>query len=145
MRIRNHVGDVDIQFSSERITRNLKEAQKLLNMKVVADCDPLIPFQQGALKDSVNYPQGIYGGEIEYDTPYAHAVYEGYIFSPNIPITDSAGNVVGWFSPSGKKKQKTDRKMQFHAPGTTDHFFEKSKARHKYEWLNLVRRKAGRG
>ena len=71
MRIRQHIGNVDIHIDTKRIDRNLKEAQKLLNMQVVADCDPLIPFQQGALRNSVNYPQGIYGGEIEYNTPYA--------------------------------------------------------------------------
>ena len=67
MRIRQHAGNVDINITDARLLRNLKEAQKLLNMQVAADCDPLIPFQQGALRNSVNYPQGIYGGEIEYN------------------------------------------------------------------------------
>lgn len=144
MRIRQHIGNVDINIDTKRIDRNMKEAQKLLNMQVVADCDPLIPFQQGALRNSVNYPQGIYGGEIEYNTPYAHAVYEGFVFTPNIPIKDSAGNITGWFSPPGKKKQKTDRKMQFHTPGTTDHFFEEAKRIHGAEWVRLVKETAGK-
>lgn len=144
MRIRQHIGNVDIDITDARLRRNLKEAQKLLNMQIVADCDPMIPFQQGALRNSVNYPQGIYGGEIEYNTPYAHAVYEGFVFTPNIPIKDSAGNITSWFSPPGKKKQKTDRKMQIHTPGTTDHFFEKSKEQHKQEWIDLVKRTAGK-
>ena len=82
MRIRQHIGNVDIDISDARLQRNLKEALKLLNMQVVADCDPLIPFQQGALRNSVNYPQGIYGGEIEYNTPYAHYMYEGIVYGP---------------------------------------------------------------
>ena len=45
MRIRQHIGNVDIQLNTDRIDRNIREAQKLLNMQVVADCDPLIPFQ----------------------------------------------------------------------------------------------------
>lgn len=77
MRIRQHIGNVDIDISDARLRRNLKEAQKLLNMQVVADCNPLIPFQQGALRNSVNYPQGVYGTEIEWNTPYAHYQYEG--------------------------------------------------------------------
>ena len=71
MRIRQHIGNVDIDISDARLQKNLRNAQRLLNMQIVADCDPLIPFQQGALRNSVNYPQGIYGGEIEYNTPYA--------------------------------------------------------------------------
>lgn len=142
MRIRQHIGNVDINIDTKRIDRNLKEAQKLLNMQVVADCDPLIPFQQGALRNSVNYPQGIYGGEIEYNTPYAHYQYEGEVYGPNIPIRDAEGNITGWYSPP--KKSPTGRKLQYHTPGTTDHFFEKAKEQHGADWLRLVKETAGK-
>ncbi len=144
MRINRHVGNVDIKFDSKRIDGNFKTAQKLLNMQIVADCDPLIPFQQGALRNSVNFPEGIYGGEIEYNTPYAHYIYESEIYSPNIPIKDSSGNVTGWFSPPGKKKQPTGKTMTYHHPGTTGKWFEVAKAQHKQEWIDLVKRTAGK-
>lgn len=35
MRIRQHIGNVDIHIDTKRIDRNLKEAQKLLNMHYV--------------------------------------------------------------------------------------------------------------
>ena len=120
----------------------MKEAQKLLNMQVVADCDPLIPFQQGALRNSVNYPQGIYGGEIEYNTPYAHYMYEGEVYGPNIPIRDAGGNITGWFSPP--KKHPTGRPLQYHTEGTGDHWFEKAKEQHGDDWVRLVKRTAGK-
>ncbi len=142
MRINRHVGNVEIKFDSKRIDGNFKTAQKLLNMQIVADCDPLIPFQQGALRNSVNYPQGIYGGEIEYNTPYAHYQYEGIVYSPNIPIKDAEGNITGWYSPP--KKNPTERKLKYHTPGTTDHFFEKAKEQHGKEWIDLVKRTAGK-
>lgn len=142
MRIRQHIGNVDIQLNTDRLDRNMKEAQKLLNEQVVADCDPLIPFQQGALRNSVNYPQGIYGGEIEYNTPYAHYQYEGIVYGPNIPIRDAQGNITGWYSPP--KKYPTGRKLEYHTPGTTDHFFEKAKEQHGDDWLRLVKRTAGK-
>lgn len=122
----------------------MKEAQKLLNMQVVADCDPLIPFQQGALRNSVNYPQGIYGGEIEYNTPYAHYMYEGIVYGPNIPIKDSQGNITGWYSlPS---KHPTGEKLKYHPEGTErgDHWFEKAKEQHGDDWVRLVKRTAGK-
>lgn len=142
MRIRQHVGNVDIDITDARLRRNLKEAQKLLNMQVVADCDPLIPFQQGALRNSVNYPQGIYGGEIEYNTPYAHYMYEGEVYGPNIPIRDAGGNITGWFSPP--KKHPTGRPLQYHTEGTGDHWFEKAKEQHGDDWVRLVKRTAGK-
>ena len=142
MRIRQHIGNVDINIDTKRIDRNLKEAQKLLNMQVVADCDPLIPFQQGALRNSVNYPQGIYGGEIEYNTPYAHYQYMGEVYGPNIPIRDAEGNITGWHSPP--KKHPTGRQLQYHTAGTGDHWFSKAKEMHKDEWVRLVKQTAGR-
>lgn len=142
MRIRQHIGNVDIQLNTDRLDRNMKEAQKLLNMQVVADCDPLIPFQQGALRNSVNFPQGVYGGEIEYNTPYAHYQYEGIVYGPNIPIKDAEGNITGWYSPP--KKNQTGRPLTYHTEGTGDHWFEKAKQQHKQEWIDLVKRTAGK-
>lgn len=142
MRIRQRIGNVDINIDTKRIDRNLKEAQKLLNMQIVADCDPLIPFQQGALRNSVNYPEGIYGGEIEYNAPYAHYQYEGEVYGPNIPIKDAEGNITGWWSPP--KKNPTGRKLQYHTTGTGDHWFEKAKEQHKQDWIDLVKRTVGK-
>lgn len=142
MRIRQHIGNVDINIDTKRIDRNIREAQKLLNMQVVADCDPLIPFQQGALRNSVNYPQGVYGTEIEWNTPYAHLQYTGIVYGPNIPIKDSEGNITGWYSPP--KKHPTGRPIQYHTPGTGDHWFEKSKERNLQSWVKLVKETAGK-
>ena len=142
MRINNTVGNVSIKIDTSRIDKNIREAQKLLNLAVVGDCDPMIPFQQGALRNSVIYPDGIYGGEIEYNTPYAHYQYEGIVYGPNIPIRDAEGNITGWYSPPSK--QPTGRPLTYHTEGTGDHWFEKAKAQHKQEWIDLVKRTAGR-
>lgn len=142
MRIRQHVGNVDIHIDTSRIDNNIRTAQKLLNMQIVADCDPLIPFQQGALRNSVNYPQGIYGGEIEYNTPYAHYQYEGIVYGPNIPIRDAEGNITGWWSPP--KKNPTGRPLAYHTAETGDHWFENAKQQHGDQWVRLVKRTVGK-
>lgn len=147
MEIHEKIGSVEITLDTSRIDGNLREAQKELNKQVVDDCDPLVPYREGSgvhLRDSVRYPEGAYGGEIMYDTPYAHALYVGRVFTPNIPIKDAAGNITGWFSPPGKKKQITERKMKFHTAGTTDHWFEEAKRLHKQEWIKLVKETAGK-
>ena len=142
MKINTHVGNVDIKIDTSRIDKNVKEAQKLLNMQIVADCDPLIPFQQGALRNSVNYPEGIYGGEIEWNTPYAHYQYEGEVYGPNIPIYDAQGSLTGFWSPPNKKP--TGRPIHYHTDGTTDHWFEKSKEKNLQSWVDLVRKTVGK-
>lgn len=142
MRIRQHRGNVDIDISDARLQKGIRNAQRALNMKIVAGCDPLIPFQQGALRNSVNYPQGIYGGEIEYNTPYAHYQYMGEVYGPNIPIRDAEGNITGYWSPP--KKHPTGRQLQYHTAGTGDHWFDRAKEQHKQEWIDLVKRTAGK-
>lgn len=142
MRIRQHIGNVDINISTDRLDKNKKKAQKLLNLQVAADCDPYIPFQQGQLRNSLIYPQGVYGGELEWNAPHAHYQYIGEIYGPNIPIKDAEGNITGWWSPP--KKNPTGRPLTYHTEGTGDHWFEKAKAQHKQEWIDLVKRTAGK-
>lgn len=140
-RINSRVGGVHIKLDTKRIDGNLKEAQKKLNMQIVADCEPYVPFRQGALRSSVRFPQGIDGGEIQYNTPYAHYLYVGKVYGPNIPIKDAQGNIIGWRSPP--KKSPTGRDLQYHTPGTTDHWFDRAKRECLPDWVRLVKRTAG--
>lgn len=150
MKLNTHIGNVGIKINTDRLDRNTREAQKLLNLQVAADCDPYIPFQQGALKNSVTYPEGVYGGEIQWGgeevgVPYAHYMYIGEIYGPNIPIRDSNGNITGYYSPPSKSP--TGRPITYHPEGTErgDHWFEKAKEEHKDDWLRLVRETVGKG
>lgn len=145
MRIRQRIGNVDIQLDTKRLDRNMMNAQKVLNLAVRTDCEPLVPFLNGQLRRSANFPEGVYGGVLEYNTPYAHYLYEGQVYGPNIPIKDSEGNITGWFSPPGQAKHPTGKKIQYHEPGTADHWFEKAKEQNKDKWLRLVREEAGKG
>lgn len=136
MKINTHVGSIDISIDTSRLDKNIGEAQKLLNMQIVADCDPLIPFQQGALRNSVNYPQGINGGEIEWSTPYAHYQYEGELYL--------AENGSSW-AKKYEKKYPAGEPLSYHTEGTGGHWFETAKEQHKEEWIKLVKETAGKG
>jgi hypothetical protein len=144
MEINRVVGSVHIKLDTSRIDGNIKQAHTKLNEQIVADCEPLVPFRQGALKNSVNYPDGISGDYIEYNTPYANYVYIGEVYGPNIPIKDAAGNLIGWRSPKDKPKHPTGRKMVYHTLGTTDHFFDKAKETHLQDWIDLVKKEVGK-
>lgn len=149
MRLNTHIGNVDVHIDTKRIDNNIRTAQRLLNMQIAADCDPYIPFQQGALAGSVHYPQGIAGGEIAwggtaYDVPYAHYVYRAEIYGPNIPIYDDEGNLTGYWSPPNKKPTGREMKFsKFHHPQATKEFFEAAKKDHKDEWIKKVKEIAG--
>ena len=129
------VGNVGIRLNSGRIDRNIREAQKKLNMQVTADCEPFTPFQQGALRGSQYYPQGIYGGEIAWNTPYAHYQYEGELY-----LTEDGRS----FANKYERKYPTGIALEQHADGTTDHWFEKAKEQNLNQWVDLVKRTAGK-
>ena len=130
------VGCVDIHIDTSRIDNNIRNAQKALNMQVVADCDEYIPMQQGALRGSVNYPDGIYGGEIAWNTPYAHYQYMGELY-----LTEDGRS----FAFRGERKYPTGLPLQQHHPGTADHWFDRAKQSHCERWIDLVKREVGKG
>ena len=130
------VGCVDIHIDTKRIDNNIHNAQKALNMQVVADCDEYIPMQQGALRGSVSYPDGIYGGEIAWNTPYAHYQYMGELY-----LTEDGRS----FAFRGERKYPTGLPLQQHHPGTADHWFDRAKQAHCEQWIDLVKREVGKG
>ena len=130
------VGCVDIHIDTSRIDNNIRNAQKALNMQVVADCDEYIPMQQGALRGSVNYPDGIYGGEIAWNTPYAHYQYMGELY-----LTEDGRS----FAFRGERKYPTGLPLQQHHPGTADHWFDRAKQAQCEQWIDLVKREVGKG
>ena len=130
------VGCVDIHIDTSRIDNNIRNAQKALNMQAVADCDEYIPMQQGALRGSVNYPDGIYGGEISWNTPYAHYQYMGELY-----LTEDGRS----FAFRGERKYPTGLPLQQHHPGTADHWFDRAKQAHCEQWIDLVKREVGKG
>lgn len=70
--------------------------------------EPWVPFREGVLAQSVE----VTAEHVRYPGPYAHYVYTGEIYGPNIPIMQD-GVVVGWFSPPGQKKEPTGRAMTY--------------------------------
>ena len=84
----------------------------------------------------MNYPDGIYGGEIEWNTPYAHYQYEGELY-----LTEDGRS----FANKGEQKYPTGMPLHYHTPGTSDHWFERAKETHGQQWIDLVKREVGKG
>lgn len=143
MKFSRTVGGVHIELDTKILDDSARKAQIALNRRIAGDCEPLVPFSQGALRSSVNFPEGNAGGVIEWNTPYAHYQYMGEVYGPNIPKFDSNGNLTGYWSPP--KKEPTGKPISYHHPGTTDHWFEIAKTRHLAEWEKTVRDEVRKG
>lgn len=137
MRIRQHVGNVDIHIDTKRIDKNLKNAQKKLNEDVLKDTTPYVPKGgTGYLRGSGHIPDP-YGGEVVWDANYSHFQYVGFV------RTDENGRV---FVGKGEKKPVlTNTPLQYQEPGAEREFFEAAKRDHKEEWLADVRKEMDKG
>ena len=72
---------------------------------------PYVPFESGALRDSVT----IAPKTITHRAPYAHYQYTGEVYGPNYPITQN-GVQVGFFSTPNRPKHKTGGKLKYMNP-----------------------------
>lgn len=83
---------------------------------------PYVPFDTGLLSQDVEITENY----VRYKQPYAHYMYEGIVYGPNIPIVQN-GVVVGFFSRPDVKKTPTGRYMNYdktHHPLATRHWDE---------------------
>lgn len=103
---------VEVNFSAikEKINHALNDefTRLAINNEFARMCDPYVPMDEGILAHTVQIlKDGIY-----YPAPYAHYMYIGQIYGPNIPIVQG-GEIVGWRSPKGKKKTPTGRPIHY--------------------------------
>lgn len=127
------VGNVNIHLDTNRIDRNLKRAQDVLDQQILGDMLEYMPFQQGALRGAT---QIIEPGLIQTNTPYAHYQYTGELY-----LTEDGRS----FANKGEQKYPTGMPLNYHAPGTSDHWFERAKETHGKQWIDLVKREVGKG
>lgn len=104
------------------------KVQKFIDSEVIRLCDPKVPFATGVLKHSAITASVVGQGMVVYATPYARYLYYGQVYGPNIPRYE-AGELAGFWSPPGKKKHPTGRKLTYNgAPERGALWFERMKA-----------------
>lgn len=134
MKYNKTVGIVSIHIDTKRIDDNVRRAQDALDQQVLNDMIPYMPAsQQKAMR---NATQIIEPGLISTDTPYAHYQYMGELYL--------AENGSSW-AHKGEAKHPTGRPLHHSDTNTTDHWFEHAKQEHGDQWLDLVRKEAGKG
>ena len=114
----------------------MREAQKALNIAVRDDCEPLVPFLNGGLRESFQFGNGdVYSDYVEYNSPYAHYQYVGELYL--------AKNGSSW-AKKWENKYPADTPLEQDEPGTTDHWFEKAKELHGDDWIKIVKDEVGK-
>ena len=78
-----------------------------------------VPMKTGTLYDRVNYAPK----KIIHTEPYAHYMYTGQVYGPNIPVMEGK-HVTGYFSIPNRPKKRTGKALKF-----SDQFHPKASAK----------------
>ena len=117
--------------------------QRTIDQKVIDYCLPYVPASPDrTLEFSAQLSTEVGSGEVIWNTPYAHYQYMGIVYGPNYPIYE-AGALVGFYSPPGRPKQKTDKALTYDTsqnPLAGSHWFERMKADRLNDLLDEARR-----
>lgn len=108
--------------------------QATIDKSVIDWCLQYVPWETGSLGKSAYGATVIGSGMVVYPGPYAHYMYYGEVYGPNIPVfEDDSGVPTRWFSPPGRKKTPTGRSLTYATdvnPLAGSFWFERMKADH---------------
>lgn len=107
--------------------------QQVIDLKVIEYCKPYTPKRLGVLEMNASNATQIGSGEVVWKGPYAHYMYYGEVYGPNIPFKDGNGNIVEFRSRKDDHKQPTGRELQYSTdlnPLAGSFWFERMKADH---------------
>ena len=141
--------DLDTEHLLSRL--NLESGglvQKVIDEAVIRYDMQYVPWETGTLAKSAYSATVIGSGEVVYPGPYAHYMYYGEVYGPNIPIfEDDSGEPTRWFSPPGQEKHPTGRPLQYAQdvnPLAGSYWFERMKADHLDDIVKEAKANVGR-
>ena len=132
----NGQGDILKRLNLEKGGR----VQQVIDKSVMDYSMEYVPWETGSLARSPYAVTQIGSGKVIYPGPYAHYMYYGEVYGPNIPIfEDDSGEPTSFFSPPGQKKEPTGKKLQYSKdmnPLAGSFWFERMKADHLQDIIN---------
>lgn len=109
-------------------------ARRLLKSEVAKDTEKFVPMKSGYLEKSVMASLRSDDEYIIYNGPYARFLYYGYVMIGKVSRSP--------WAKRGETKIKTTRKLKYGKvhPMACSHWFERSKALYKNNWLKIARK-----
>ena len=144
---------IDVNFDADSILAQfgLEEGgvvQQVIDKSVIDYCMPYVPHDTGTLETSPYAVTVIGSGEVVYPGPYAHYMYYGEVYGPNIPVfIDDSGEPAYFFSPPGEKKHPTGKQLQYstdYNPLAGPFWLERMKADHLQDIIEEARKNVRR-
>lgn len=128
-------GQIRVNISFDRFSKQFAEAQQWLGDRVLEDCKAYMPHKTGSLQQRSYVEDG--GRKVVFPGPYGRFQYGGLVMVD--PVTKSP------WAREGAKKELTSRKLTYASPTATDHWFDTAKAEHGEYWIEGVKKRGGGG
>lgn len=120
--------------------------QEAIDKAVIDYSLPYWAWDTGTLARSAYTATDIGSGEVVYPGPYAHYMYYGEVYGPNIPVfEDDSGVPTRFYSPPGQPKYPTGRAIQYKTdrnPMAGSFPIERMKADHMKDIIEEAKRVA---
>lgn len=107
------------QILQERGLQEFGSVQKFLDKRIIEYAEPYTPRDNGILYASALNATDFGSGEVIYNTPYAHYLYEGILYVD--PVYDKGAffnENFGFWSRKGVQKVPSDRKLNYKGGGS---------------------------
>ena len=123
------------------------KVQQVIDAKVIEFNEDYAPWDSGTLAKSAYGATQIGSGRVIYPGPYAHYLYYGEVYGPNIPVFEDDSSIpTRFFSPRGEKKHPTGRALQYKTdvnPLAGSYWFERMKANRMQDIIQEAKNAAG--
>lgn len=118
-------GNIRVELSLDRFSKQFKEAQQWLGDRVLEDCKPYMPHLTGKFQQRSHVEND--GAKVVFPGPYGRFLYGGKVMID--PVTGSP------YARAGAKKILTDTPLKYSNSQATDHWFDTAKDKNQEYWI----------
>lgn len=133
-------GDIKVDISLDRFSKQFKEAQYWLDSQVMNDMVPLMPHNTGTFINVTRAQSAALAGSgvvIAASAPMGRFLYMGKVM-----VDEKTGSP---WARKGAKKVVTEKPLNYSNPKAVPFWFDEAKRQHGQQWINGVKKRAGGG
>lgn len=133
-------GDIKVDISLDRFSKQFQEAQYWLDTQVMNDMVPFMPHNTGTFINVTRAQSAALAGSgvvIAASAPMGRFLYMGKVMVD--PETGSP------WARKGAKKVVTEKPLNYSNPKAVPFWFDEAKRQHGQQWIKGVKKRAGGG
>lgn len=133
-------GDIKVDISLDRFSKQFKEAQYWLDSQVMNDMVPFMPHNTGTFINVTRAQSAALTGSgvvIAASAPMGRFLYMGKVM-----VDEKTGSP---WARKGAKKVVTEKPLNYSNPKAVPFWFDEAKRQHGQQWINGVKKRAGGG